>query len=363
MTSFKTHEGSSSTPHYQIVSFGDSQSDVGTYALVAADFGGGRFTTNPGEVWPQIIARSYGDTLSAAYTGGFGTPMVANPSGFGYAQGGARISTLGSTAMYSASYDPDSSSSLLQEISNTHLIWKSLDKEQQARVCLSGVSITDQIASYLQTHKHFTPSQLVLLNGGNNDVLSNTLITLRGQTPFSEAVESTKNAASQYAELVEKLHKCGAQNLIVINMIDLGKTPVGNLNPKISQLLTQFSVLFNTTLTQHLAKHLITDHHFVLVDAFNLFNNILENYQAHGFYVGNTEIACKVELLPTFYQSALFCSPALYKEPHADQTYMFADSMHPSTRLHALLAAHAREKFEASLMQRARGTESTALAE
>lgn len=35
----------------QVVSFGDSLSDVGTYAPVAAaNFGGGRFTTNPGQV-------------------------------------------------------------------------------------------------------------------------------------------------------------------------------------------------------------------------------------------------------------------------------------------------------------------------
>ncbi len=81
MASFETHEDSFHAPRYQIVSFGDSQSDVGTYALVTTDFGGGRFTTNPGKVWPQVIARSYGNTLSAAYTGGFGTTLVANPTG------------------------------------------------------------------------------------------------------------------------------------------------------------------------------------------------------------------------------------------------------------------------------------------
>lgn len=202
----------------------------------------------------------------------------------------------------------------------------------------------------------------MLINGGSNDVLANALATASEQISLSVAVEGTKKAAAQYAELIEKLHNNGAQNLIVINMIDLGKTPIGSLNAKISQLLTQFSVLFNTTLTQCLAKHLITDHHLVLIDAFNFLNNILENYQAHGFSVGNTGIACRVELLPFYYQSALFCSPALYKKPYADQTYMFADSMRPSTRLHALIAEHAQEQFEASLMQRAQVTESFALA-
>ena len=52
----------------QIVSFGDSLSDVGTYAPIASVLGGGRFTTNPGQVWTQDVAQYYGDTLSAAYT-------------------------------------------------------------------------------------------------------------------------------------------------------------------------------------------------------------------------------------------------------------------------------------------------------
>src|SRR5690348_1616911 len=125
-SSFKTQENSSTTPRYQVVSFGDSQSDVGTYALAAADFGGGRFTTNPGEVWPQVVARLYGDTLTPAYSGGFGTPLVANPSGFGYAQGGARISLSATTTLYSANYDPDSNISLLEMLKSSNANRKAL---------------------------------------------------------------------------------------------------------------------------------------------------------------------------------------------------------------------------------------------
>src|SRR3978361_2316416 len=51
----------------QVVSFGDSLSDVGTYAPVAAaNFGGGRFTTNPGQIWVQDVAQYYGDKLQPA---------------------------------------------------------------------------------------------------------------------------------------------------------------------------------------------------------------------------------------------------------------------------------------------------------
>ena len=75
----------------QIVSFGDSLSDVGTYAPFASTLGGGRFTTNPGQVWTQLVATYYGDTLIAAQTGGYSVPVVNNPNGYGYGQGGALV--------------------------------------------------------------------------------------------------------------------------------------------------------------------------------------------------------------------------------------------------------------------------------
>src|ERR1700722_4759690 len=75
----------------QVVSFGDSLSDVGTYAPVAAaNFGGGRFTTNPGQIWTQNVAQYYGGTLTAANTGGFGIPLSA-ASGFGNSKGSATV--------------------------------------------------------------------------------------------------------------------------------------------------------------------------------------------------------------------------------------------------------------------------------
>jgi hypothetical protein len=88
--------GSASTPaggiNLQVVSFGDSLSDVGTYAPIASAVGGGRFTTNPGQVWTQNVAQYYGDTLSAAYTIDLTHELKAQ-GGFGYAEGGATVAT------------------------------------------------------------------------------------------------------------------------------------------------------------------------------------------------------------------------------------------------------------------------------
>ncbi|MEI6738524.1 MAG: hypothetical protein WCL29_08615, partial [Pseudomonadota bacterium] len=77
--------------------FGDSLSDAGYFrpflisigvpAATAATLG--RFTTNPGPVWSEIIAQYYG-----------GNPNPSNAGGGIYAQGGARV------ALASASTPP-----------------------------------------------------------------------------------------------------------------------------------------------------------------------------------------------------------------------------------------------------------------
>jgi hypothetical protein len=75
----------------RVVAFGDSLLDAGTYApFPKATFNGGRFRTNPGWNFTQEIAQHYGDTLTPAFVGGFGQPLVAN-GGFDYAQGGSRV--------------------------------------------------------------------------------------------------------------------------------------------------------------------------------------------------------------------------------------------------------------------------------
>jgi hypothetical protein len=47
-------------------------SDVGTYAPIADVVGGGRFTTNPGQVRSHDLAQYFGSALSAAFTIGLG---------------------------------------------------------------------------------------------------------------------------------------------------------------------------------------------------------------------------------------------------------------------------------------------------
>ncbi|OUL80229.1 SGNH/GDSL hydrolase family protein, partial [Paraburkholderia hospita] len=127
--------------HLQTVSFGDSLSDVGTYAPLATAVGGGRFTTNPGQVWTQLVAQYYGDTLGAAFTIGF-DHHLSPQGGFGYAEGGSTVATPANLNDF-----------LVDVIGNIEM------------------PVNQQVSSYLAAHGSFNAGQLVLVWAGANDVL------------------------------------------------------------------------------------------------------------------------------------------------------------------------------------------------
>jgi phospholipase/lecithinase/hemolysin len=136
-----------------IVSFGDSLSDVGTYAPATSITGngqppylGGKFTTNgaAGTVWVENVAATLGITTPAEV--GFAgqsvhCPAAANPAlantCTAYGQGGARVT------------DPNG-----------------IGKATGALT----VPLKTQIANHLQRFTKFRDSDLILIWIGNNDV-------------------------------------------------------------------------------------------------------------------------------------------------------------------------------------------------
>ena len=146
-----------------IVSFGDSLSDIGSYAPAtslagngAAPYFGGRFTTNDtttgaptatplGKVWVENLAASLGIVVTPAEVGFGGTsvqcPAAAVPAlattCTAYGQGGARIT------------NPDG-----------------IGKSAGALT----VPLVTQVANHLARFGSFKSSDLILVYGGSNDV-------------------------------------------------------------------------------------------------------------------------------------------------------------------------------------------------
>ena len=370
---------SSSTPaggvNLQVVSFGDNLSDVGTYSpVIAADFGGGRFTTNPGEIWTQKIAEYYGGTLTPAYLGGFGQPLAA-AGGYGYAQGGADV------------------------VNAEGEDWA------QNNMAATTVPVATQVSEYLSAHTSFNSNQLVLVNGGANDIfqyattanltaLATALQTeypaavLAGTFPNTQAGQvefiayylqqnktQVAQAAAALATQIQTIVNSGAKHVVLMTVPDIGQTPLGVAanaqQAGTAALLTGITAAYNGIIEQAVAP-LIQSGTVILADAFTWLDTVaLPNYQAEGFTVSNTGTACNLTamaanatayatanpavlngLTPAEYgaqfASSLFCSPQTYTVAGADQTYMFADTVHPTTHLHALFAQYVEQQIAAT---------------
>ncbi|MDN8102567.1 SGNH/GDSL hydrolase family protein [Burkholderia multivorans] len=344
-------EGGSTTgaaqqnPALQVVAFGDELSDVGTYApVILSGFGGGRYTTNPGEVWTQKVAEYFGGSLSAAYLGGFGQPLTAS-TGLGYAQGGARVQ------------DPDGEGHAPAAAVNA------------AYAQATTVPVTQQVQNYLGVHGSFNANQIVLVNGGTDDILeleptiqnavAGDVASGMDETTAvqKEALSTLTPVAQALASTVQQIVTSGAGHVVLVNVADLGQTPLGvQSGTTAQQLLTALASVFNQVLSQTIQSYGLAAGKVIPVDLFSWQDGIIRTYQASGFSVSNTGTACNISSMvanatkagesdPQLFGSALFCSPQLYTTAGADQTYMFADLTNPSTHLHALFAEYVEQQL------------------
>jgi outer membrane lipase/esterase len=149
------------------ITFGDSLSDVGTYAVggVAA-LGGGTYTINGNNtaVSPELTGKNYTTLIAAqlglpapcaAQTGllgtaaaGFSVPVVDHPECYGYAQGGSRVTNP---------IGPGN---------------KALDKPGAVSLGQMTVPVVTQIANHLKkSGGTFKADELVIVMAGGNDVL------------------------------------------------------------------------------------------------------------------------------------------------------------------------------------------------
>lgn len=315
----------------QIVSFGDSLSDVGTYAPFASTLGGGRYTTNPGQVWTQVVATYYGDTLVAAQTGGYSAPIVNNPNGYGYAQGGALV-----TGTQGVNWAANGTAALT-------------------------VPVATQLQNYLSAHGSFRNDQLVLIQGGPNDVIQAAGNIVSNPLNAVSATAAVQAAGVALAKVAQNAIQNGARHVVVVNVPNLAETPLTMLSLDPSVTAAVFNPLvqaFNTALANQLTND-DTMRRVVYIDAATWFHNALASYQSQGFTVSNTATACNLAAMalrpppafqsnPTAYATSLFCSPVNFTAAGADQTYMFADLVHPTTHLHALFAQNVQRAVAAS---------------
>lgn len=336
-----------------VVSFGDSLSDVGSYAPVtslagdgSAPYMGGRFTTNSSTatVWVENIAASLGITMTAAEVGYAGS-SVQCPAAYvasalagtctAYGQGGSRVTDANGIGHSGGALT---------------------------------VPVVTQIANHLSRFGSFKASDLILVWAGHNDAFTqlNTFVATAQQVQAQLAAgtltadqanlalyeaqltahAAMKLAAQELAGYVRnQIVAKGGKYVAVMTLVDIGDTPMGQALPaSVREQLTDLSRIFNLWLRDGLANQAVQ-----IVDAYALNKTMFSNPSQYGF-TNVTATACDATKISAITGgqvtsgSSLFCN-ATSGVPYngltdgADvDTWLFADSVHPTTGGHKVLA-------------------------
>lgn len=289
--------------------FGDSLSDLGTYQVgQVAAAGGGRFSTNPAKFWVEYVAEYYGTTVTRNRTGGFGVPVTVL-GGTGYAEGGARVALQPGINCV-----PDGAGGCTIQAALT----RPITQQVAAHIAASGGTINSK--------------QLILMLAGNNDMLVQAqAVAAAGGTPAAQAAAQTAMgvAGATLAATARSLVTAGATKVVVLTPFDLAESPLGAAQGASSRALFQALLLaFNS----QLQANLVGATGITVVSSTDFQYDMRANPAKYG--ISNvTAPACNLGVLPG--QSSLFCSAATLVAANAQNTFMFADAVHPTAGAHA----------------------------
>lgn len=261
------------------VVFGDSLSDSGNIAIAQGLPPGNSFTTNPDPVAAEIIAAAFGLP---------GGPSLAG--GLNFAWGGSCVNATGP--------------------------------------CLNPVpNIPTQVTQYLAGNGGVAdPNALFSIWGGANDIFASL-----GNPATAQA--NTVAAATAYVQQIARLQAAGARFIVVYNLPNLGATPQFGANPTVAASVSQITVVYNTAFSTGLAS---LNDGIISINTFGLIAEITANPGLYGF-TNITGQACGVG------SSSVACGPAgsglpFTYAPGTNETWLFADGVHPSGAAHAILA-------------------------
>ena len=339
-----------------MVSFGDSLSDVGSYAVgTVKKLGGGRYTVNGPDAknWTELIAARLNlPAPCAARTGldgdatlGFSIATTDHPECTNYAQGGARVTNPvgpGNKAL-------GGGNAQLGQLTNPMI---------------------DQINRHLtSTGGSFKGTELVTVFAGGNDIFANltpladgasaagsaagvetaaapgatpeiiqaatdaaTLAYTQANAPVAVAAMAT--AANQLGGYVNNLMLAkGATHVTVVNLPDASLSPFGQaLDPATRAIVENMVTTFNGTLQATLG----VNNRLLYIDAYSTSRAQFAAPAQYG--LGNvTRPACDLSRAKNLLGSALVCTnDNLQADAKPNDAY--ADTVHPTPYGYRLLA-------------------------
>ncbi|HZW12105.1 MAG TPA: SGNH/GDSL hydrolase family protein [Noviherbaspirillum sp.] len=309
-----------------LVSFGDSLSDVGTYAVgTVKALGGGKYTVNASDakIWIEHLAtRLNVSAPCAAQTGlegdstlGFSVQVTNHANCTAYAQGGARVTNPvgpGNKALGGA---------------NTVL-----------------GQLTVPVATQIQNHLtakggRFSGNEIVFVMAGGNDVFIqaatvSATVSAGGDQAVAAAaaVTAMATAGAELAGYVKnQIVGKGARYVTVVNLPDISKTPAFASDTGSQALITNMVTTFNTQLQQGL-----TGAEVLLIDAYTVSRDQNANPSRYG--LSNVTVpACDLSLAKNPLASSLVCTRSNLIAG-ANDNFQYADGVHPTPYGYKLLA-------------------------
>jgi len=270
----------------KVVIIGDSLSDAGNLSLALGSPTPSRFTTNPGFTAPEMVASGLGLPVTASLLGGTD-----------YAFGGAGLVNNSSAGPI-----------------------PTLPQQLQMYLAANG-GVAD-------------PHALYQVWGGANDIF---YLTATSTNP-NVLGAGTLTAAQTELGLIGSLQTAGARYAVVYNLPDIGKTPAGMAGGAAASAgATQLSVLYNSQLNSGLGQLSSKSMNIIPVNAFALVNEVIAKPASYGF-TNVTAPACTGGS-----GSSLQCGPQgsgapVTYAPGTENTYLFADGVHPTQAADRLLS-------------------------
>jgi outer membrane lipase/esterase len=270
----------------KVVIIGDSLSDAGNLSLALGSPTPSRFTTNPGLTAPEMVAKGLGLPVTASLLGGTD-----------YAFGGAGLVNNSSAGPI-----------------------PTLPQQLQMYLAANGGAAD--------------PTALYQVWGGANDIF---YLTATSTNP-NVLSAGTLTAAQTELGLIGSLQAAGARYAVVYNLPDIGKTPSGLAGGAAASAgATQLSGLYNGQLNIGLDQLSANGMNIIPVNAFALVNEVIASPAAYGF-TNVTAPACTGGS-----GSSLQCGPQgsgapVTYVPGTENTYLFADGVHPTQAADRLLS-------------------------
>ncbi|MEW9573311.1 autotransporter domain-containing protein [Rhodanobacter sp. Si-c] len=333
----------SATDFSKVVVFGDSLSDAGNISLASDPSIQPplEFTTNPGHVAVQDLAGSLGYALGPSLAGGTdyawgGAGVLTNSPGTPAAV--PTITDQVDAYLAAGNVDPHALYSIWGGANDIFYAATSAGAAATAQQLIQQ-NVAAQIAQ-LQL-AGYTAAQIQALTPTITQQVTATVTQqvlakaqVSGFMTADQAQAAITTAAQQEVKLIGALQSAGVKNILVFNLPNIGLTPDGTSEgATAAEQLTDLSVIFNGTLNTGLGQ---LGKGIIPVNTYALINEVIANPSLYGFSNVTTP-ACGAG------SSSVQCGPQGSGLPYTyaagtDQSYLFADGVHPTTAAHAMLA-------------------------